>query len=453
MTRKRSLILWILFTAIPLTLALCGCRPIAEEGESEASQDTATAEPSAAQPLTTRAAPTSVEEMIAQIPTPPPGAVIPTPATVQLEPAAVLGSDDARITIIEFSDYQCPYCKRYVDEAFAQILRSYVESGQVRYLFADFPLAQLHPQASKAAEAARCAGDQDAYWEMHDRLFATQDDWSGKAEPITFFVALGSELGLDTDALRDCLETGRYAADVVANRAEGQALGVTGTPSFFINGYPLAGAKSAELFELIFALADADRLSDAYAQVPTPTPMPADQIPIAGSPVMGSADAALVMIEYSDYQCPFCSRYKSETFPKIKEAYIDTGLIRYVFKDFPLSFHAQANSAAQAARCAGDQGDYWGMHDLLFSGQAAWSGPAALGVFQDYAGQLGLEVSSLTSCLQEAVHAADVDLDIQEGLSLGVSGTPAFFIGDRFVSGAQPFEVFQQAIETALSVR
>jgi protein-disulfide isomerase len=452
-SKQRQRILWILFAGLALIVALGACRPAAEEEAVDPLEGLAPAKPAAAAPESTRAAPAAHDDLIAQVPTPPPGALVPTPASPGLEPAAVQGSADAPITVVEFSDYQCPFCLRYIDGAYPQVIQNYVETGLVRYIFADFPLQGLHPQAVQAAEAARCAGDQDAYWEMHDRLFAAQDSWSGRPDPIPAFVELAKEVGLDADALRNCLEIGHYREAVVANLAEGQALGVTGTPTFFINGYPIVGAQPFDLFELAFALAEADRLGDAYAQVPTPTPMPADQIPTAGSPVLGSADAPLVMIEYSDYQCPFCSRYKEETFPRIKEAYIDTGLMRYVFKDFPLSFHAQAHSAAQAARCAGDQGDYWGMHNLLFLNQAAWSNAAALQTFQDYAGQLGLDAASLASCLEEEMHAAAVDQDLQEGLSLGVTGTPAFFVGDRFISGAQPYEVFQQAIESALSAR
>lgn len=453
MIKQRQWTLWISIIGLLLLVALAACRPAAEEDTADPSESPTLAEPAGTAPESTRAALGGREDLIAQVPTPPPGALVPTPAPLQLEPAAVLGSADARITIVEFSDYQCPFCLRYVEDAYPQIIQNYVGSGLVQYIFADFPLQGLHPQAVQAAEAARCAGDQDAYWQMHDRLFAAQDNWSGRSDPLPAFVELAEEIGLDSDALRDCLEIGRYREAVIANLAEGQALGVTGTPTFFIDGYPLVGAQPFDLFELAFALAQADRLSDAYAQVPTPTPMPADQIPTAGSPVLGSPDAPLVMIEYSDYQCPFCSRYKEETFPRIKEAYIDTGLMRYIFKDFPLSFHAQAHSAAQAARCAGDQGDYWGMHNLLFADQAGWSNAAALQTFQNYAGQLGLDVASLASCLEGEVHAAAVDRDLQEGLSLGVTGTPAFFVGDRFISGAQPYEVFQQAIESALTVR
>jgi len=443
--------LWILLGSLMAVLVLGACRPAAVE-------DTATPLPIAdpaeipASPTATDSEPEpSAEEIAAQLPTPPSDAIIPTPASFRSEPAAVRGPADAAITIVEFSDYQCPYCLNYINDAYPQIIQNYVESGQVQYIFADFPLQQLHPQAIQAAEAARCAGEQDAYWEMHDQLFAAQNDWAGQPDPAPLFIELGEALDLDTEALQSCLESGRYRSVVLENLAEGQSLGVSGTPTFFINGYPIVGARPYDLFELAFAFAAAGRIGDVYAQAPTPTPLPLDQIPIANSPLPGSPDAPVLIIEYSDYQCPYCGRYIMETFSQIKKDYIDAGQGRYVFKDFPLSFHAQAGIAAQAARCAGDQGDYWGMHDLLFANQEAWANPAAPEVFRQYAQELGLDAIALVSCLESEVHAKAVESDLQEGASVGVTGVPAFFINGHLISGAQPYEAFQQAIEAALS--
>jgi protein-disulfide isomerase len=321
----------------------------------------------------------------------------------------------------------------------------------VRYVFKDFPLEQLHPQAKEAAEAAHCAGEQGAYWAMHDQLFDSQESWGGQEDPTPIFVGLARDLGLDDGALQECLDSGRFTQTVAADLAEGRALGVTGTPTFFINGYPLVGARAYEIFQLAFGLADAGRLSDAFAQAPTPTPIPVGEIPTEGSPSKGDADAPVLMIEYSDYQCPYCSRYVQETLPLIEENYIQTGKVRYVFKDFPLSFHAQASLAAQAARCAGDQGDYWGMHDLLFANQQDWANDRAAQIFSDYADQLGLDTGQFDSCLSSGSYEDEVNSEIQEGLSVGVSGTPAFFVNGQFISGAQPYQAFQQAIEAALS--
>jgi protein-disulfide isomerase len=463
-----------LLLALIATLVLVACRPAADLGSNasaasetrapaaaavgKATEPAATGESATPAPVATRPVsdgqfpnPSEVEESLATIPTPPPDAIVPTPASFRLEEMTDRGPADAAVTIVEFSDYQCPYCLRYFDETYRQIIDNYVEAGYVRYVFKDFPLEQLHPQAKEAAEAARCAGDQNAYWAMHDQLFGAQESWAGQEDPTPIFVGLAQDLGLDDGALQECLDSGRYTQAVAADLAEGQALGVTGTPTFFINGYPLVGARAYEIFQLAFGLADAGRLSDAFAQAPTPTPIPIGEIPTEGAPSKGDQDAPVLMIEYSDYQCPYCSRYVQETLPLIEENYIQTGKVRYVFKDFPLSFHAQANLAAQAARCAGDQGDYWGMHDLLFANQQDWANDGAAQTFSGYAGQLGLDTSRFDSCLASGVYADAIKNETQEGLSVGVSGTPAFFVNGQFISGAQPYQAFQQAIEAALN--
>jgi protein-disulfide isomerase len=337
-----------------------------------------------------------------------------------------------------------------VEDAYSQVIEAYVDAGHVRYVFKDFPLEQIHPQAKEAAEAARCAGEQGDYWALHDQLFTAQDSWAGQSDPTPVFVDLATGLGLDGEAMQECLDSGRYTEAVEANLAEGRALGVTGTPTFFINGYPIPGAQPFEVFQLALGLANVDRISDAFAREPTPTPMPISDIPTEGSPAKGDEDAPVVMIEYSDYQCPYCARYVQETLTQIDETYIQTGKVRYVFKDFPLGFHDQAIIAAQAARCAGEQDDYWGMHDLLFANQSEWANSGAAQVFSSYAEQLELDVSAFDTCVASGSYEADINADLQEGMSVGVSGTPSFIVGGQFISGAQPYEAFEQAIEAAL---
>jgi protein-disulfide isomerase len=139
--------------------------------------------------------------------------------------------------------------------------------------------------------------------------------------------------------------------------------------------------------------------------------------------------------------------------PQIEQNYIDEGLVYYVFKDFPLTnIHPQAVLAAEAARCAGDQGAYVAMHDQLFAQQQTWSGrDDAAALFADYAAELDLDVAAFTACLESDQHEAAVQADLEQGVELGVRGTPAFFVNGRFLNGAQPYNTFEQAIERALS--
>ena len=138
-----------------------------------------------------------------------------------------LGSEEAKVTLIEFSDYQCFFCRRHDRQVAPRIVDEYVNSGRVKYVFADFPLAS-HPGASKAAQAAHCAGDQDKYWEMNDLLFRhPQSLTEGTLK------AFGDSLGLDNPAFLDCVESGKHAQKVRDGLSEGKRAGVRGTPSFF----------------------------------------------------------------------------------------------------------------------------------------------------------------------------------------------------------------------------
>lgn len=339
------------------------------------------------------------------------------------------------------------------------IISELVDSGRVRYIIKDFPLDNIHPEARAAAVAARCAGEQGAYWEMHNELFAGQSEWGGLGDgAATVFATMAKDLSLNSADFAACMKSDRYDAVIQANQDEGVTLGVNGTPAFFINGFPISGAQPYELFEYAVGLAEQGTLADAYvsadedatqAQAPPTGPVEVDT---EGAYSIGDEDAPVVMVEFTDYQCPFCSRHFLETFPQIKADYIDTGKVRYVFLDFPLtSIHPQAQLAAEAARCAGDQGAYLQMHDVLFGRQDEWNGRDDAGqIFNGYARELGLNGDVFAGCLAEGKHTAAVQADLEQGIALGVDGTPAFFINGNFVSGAQPFEVFRGAIESLL---
>lgn len=177
--------------------------------------------------------------------------------------------------------------------------------------------------------------------------------------------------------------------------------------------------------------------------------------PVQDSTILGSPDAPVTIVEFSDYQCPYCQQHALETLPQIVEAYVDTGQVRYIFRDFPLTSHAYAQQAAEAARCAGDQGAaaYWEMHERLFAEQSEWSAQEVSEIgatFAAYAGELGLDGEAFQACLASGMYAEQVRQDQSAGYQAGVEGTPAFFINDQFAAGAYPFETFQQMIEAAL---
>ncbi len=150
-------------------------------------------------------------------------------AKVALGDSPMLGKGDAPLTLVEFSDYQCPYSGRFAETTLPTLKRDYVEGGRLRYVFHDFPLDRLHPQARKAAEAARCAGEQGRYWEMHDVLFQHQQGL--QSEQLRDYA---EQLGLDGTAFAACLDSGKYQAVVQREYTEGLALGVRGTSSFVL---------------------------------------------------------------------------------------------------------------------------------------------------------------------------------------------------------------------------
>lgn len=172
---------------------------------------------------------------------------------------------------------------------------------------------------------------------------------------------------------------------------------------------------------------------------------------------LGSRDAPLTLVEFSDYQCPFCRRFFEQTFPRIKTQYIDTGKVRYVFRDFPLDqIHPQARKAAVAAHCAADQGKYWEAHDSFFRNQEALR-PEDL---KSYAQKLGLKTVAFDDCLDKDKYARLVQENEDDGLKAGVRGTPAFFLGKTgkdgtvdgtLISGARPYEDFQREIDKQLA--
>lgn len=167
----------------------------------------------------------------------------PLDVSVDVSSAPSLGDPEAPITIIEFSDYQCPYCARHVNNTLPALKEKYVETGKVKYVFMDFPL-RSHTLAPKASEAAHCAGEQGKYWEMHDELFANRTKLQ-----VSDLKAHAAEIGLDTKAFNECLDSGKYALAIRKNQQIGNSkIHVTGTPSFGL-GYTTDDGKSVRVVQ------------------------------------------------------------------------------------------------------------------------------------------------------------------------------------------------------------
>jgi protein-disulfide isomerase len=183
-----------------------------------------------------------MRQLLVQRPTPsaPSAQAAPAVTKVSVGRSPILGKADAPVTVIEFSDYQCPFCQRFASSTLLALKTDYIDTGKVRYVFRDFPLDSIHPQARKAAEAAHCAGDEGKYWEMHDALFKNQRNLH-----VDNLKGFARDLGLNSDTFNSCLEKGKYAEAVSEHMAAGSAVGVTGTPSFFIGKTGTDGAMEA----------------------------------------------------------------------------------------------------------------------------------------------------------------------------------------------------------------
>lgn len=160
--------------------------------------------------------------------------------------------NDATITIVEFSDYQCPFCKDFFDESLPLLKQEYIDTGKVVYVFRDFPL-EAHPQAPAAATAANCAGEQNHYWDMHDQLFEHQDDWSFHDNAEEIFLQYAKQLDLNMEEFTTCLkdETQKQAIEIGNDQSDGSSYGVQSTPTFFINGKKVLGAQPAATFRTV----------------------------------------------------------------------------------------------------------------------------------------------------------------------------------------------------------
>lgn len=177
---------------------------------------------------------------------------------LDLAQGVIYGDPEAPITIMEFGDYECPSCAYFALAVKPQADLAYIQDGQAKLVFHDFPLPHLHPQAFLAARAARCAGDQDRYFDYHDQLFGTQRDWSGPESAAGHFKQLAEDMGLDARAFRSCLDSDMHADVVTANKMLGERLGVTGTPNIFVhddrNSRRLAGFEFADIQQAFEAL-------------------------------------------------------------------------------------------------------------------------------------------------------------------------------------------------------
>ena len=288
-----------------------------------------------------------------------PQASHPTPAAANQSVSTVRGSDKAPITILVFSDFESFPCARS-----ASVIDGFLQQTRdIRVIFKHAPAAS-NPNALLAHEAALAAGAQGKFWEMHDVLFENQTHLT-RADLLGY----AKSLGIDLAAFERALDNHTYRPIVERDLAEAAGLGVTTTPTFFVNGRRLVGPQGCASLGAVIESLLAGIPPDKRVREEIVAAGPAQQIDLEHAPTRGPATAPISLVEFSDFECPFCA----VTAPVVRQLLLAYPTqVRFAFKHYPLPMHKESPLAHEAALAAGDQGKFWEMHDLLFATQAKW---------------------------------------------------------------------------------
>lgn len=380
----------------------------------------------------------------------------------------VLGSRTAPVTIVEFEDFQCPFCARA--ETTLSALEEEYGTEKLRIVWKNSPLP-FHPNARPAAEAAMgvfALAGPVAFWKFHDAAFSNQQSLSDAK-----YAEWAGLLGVDPGSLRRGLDSHTWSAKVDDDLALGKTLGVNGTPAFFINGVPVNGAQPHDKFAEIID----DQLQKASAKIEAGVPRdqiyavltaenmkkgpPSDddddgppakdtatyKVPVGKSPVRGAANALVTIVEFADFQCPFCARV-DPTLKQVMQAY--QGDVRFVWKNEPLPFHPNAEPAAELAlEARAEKGDagFWDAHDRLFASQPNLEASD----LEKVAAAMKLDVAKVKNAIKTHKYKGEIESDSDLGDDVQANGTPHFFINGKRLVGAVPFESFKAIIDPELA--
>jgi len=383
--------------------------------------------------------------------------------SVEVGNAPQIGPASAPVTVVVFTDFQCPFCRK----ASKMIEKLRLRYGDdVRIVFKNYPMQKLHPEVFFAHEASVGAHKQGKFWAFHDALFAHQGPL-GRSE----LENIARSVGLDLDAFNADLNRRAHKSVVEADIKQGTALGVTGTPTFFINGRRVVGAnwklidavvrhEKKQTAELLESGVPAERIYDTIMKGALKTldetrPEPAPQPPKSGpriedmsavyrvklgnSTVIGKPDAPVTVVWFVDYQCPF-SEKANGTISKLLENHGDS--IRLVVKNNPQPRHPGAPLAAEAVLAAGSQGKFRAMHDKLFENREAQSHADLV----NYAKELGLDMKIFNEALDAHKYLPTIKQEQQTARTLGATSTPTFFVNGLKYKGNQPYEALEEGV-------
>ncbi len=450
LTVRRMRLVLLLLIATALLLGGCVVPPATAP---------ATAAPEAAATIAPEAAATvaPTEAVAETAPAPAPTGEV--PMGVDADGNFFRGDPNAKVTLVEWSDFECPYCGRHATETGPLLDENYIATGKVKHVFRNLPLS-FHPYALPAASAAYCAGQQDPalFWGMHDWLFANQSVWSSDADAPGMFRDQAMALNVDGAKFDACLTAPETAAALDKDLAEAAKLEIAGTPSFYINDWFLGGAYPFTEFQDAIAKAE-----QGIHPPPTPTPLPAGVAPYDadpkrpgmtydGSPTRGEADARLILVAFEDFKYNESLMHFQDVDPMLVEKYINTGQMREVFKFYPIV----SPNAALASLCALEQGKFWEFRDLLFQEQDKWQ-DGDLAAMLAYGEQVGLDAAKLETCITEGRYKTQIETEGALAQQLGFVEPSSFVLVDTKINAGIPIQglltadKFEAAIQQLLN--
>ena len=323
-----------------------------------------------------------------------------------------------------------------------EIVKRYVDTGKARFVYREFPLTSIHPFAQKAAEAAVCAGKQGKYVEMHDKLFASQAEWTASgADQSKLYGDYATQLGLDAGAFKTCLDSGEGALVVKGDVLAGEQFGVNATPYFFINDIPIRGGLSVDGFATLI-----DYVAAGGSTV--------EIVPVGNWRVLGSTQtakaASVAFVDYADAQS---RQFALEVLPQLRQTYIDTGQIVFVIHPWVSGKDTPSAHGAAAAECAGQQGKGWEMITKLFEEQDKWTSAAdPQPLFTSYAQGLGIDTARFEQCLGLPETAVTVQGGYVVAMMYSVPSAQTYlFNNGQSLSGTPTFEEFKTAIDSLIN--
>jgi protein-disulfide isomerase len=333
------------------------------------------------------------------------------------------GSNTAPVTIVEYADYQCPFCGQ-VAPVLQELMRLY--PNEVKLKFKHFPLP-FHSDAALAHQAALAAGEQGRFWEMHDLLFKNQ-----KALKHENLVSYAVQLGLDKKKFLGAIDAMKFRSVVEKDFEEGLRQGVNATPTFFIDGKKFQGAQPLWAFQ--------SAVEEKLARLGIKTKARI----LADASSRGKEGSPVVLTIFADFQSSI-SAETARNLEQIRSVYPEQ--VRIVFKNFPLPSHLDASLAHEAAMAAANQWKFWEMHDLLFQDQGNFSEAKLL----ENGREIGLDLIKFSQDLKDHTYRPIVSWDLEEGKSRNVRGVPTIFINDKRVDGLQPLPVLKSFVEEELT--